>query len=292
MAACSTLRTLVGDALGSSVVSLLPLAGGDINRAHRAELADGRRIFVKSNCDAPRGLFRAEALGLHWLGETRAVDVPRVLHVADGELPALLLEYIETTSPTRWACEKFGRGLAALHGSAAGAFGGLPSNFIGTFVQDNTPTASWYQFWIERRLAPLVRSAIDQGRAPPTWTALFDALYVKIPNVVTAPAFPERLHGDLWAGNRLMSSAGVVLIDPAAYGGHGEVDLAMMRLFGGFEEVTFDAYIEARNTRMEGLAERLRIYQLYPLLVHVHLFGGSYVSAVEQTLRAFVGSQR
>lgn len=287
---CAKLRTLIGEALGATVVHLVPLAGGDINRAYRAELNDGRRVFVKSSSHAPRGLFLEEAAGLRWLGETGSVAVPQVLHVADGELPALVLEYIESAAPTPDDWEQFGRGLAALHASGASKFGGLPSNYVGNLAQDNTPTDSWHQFWIERRLAPLVRGAIDKGHAPRTWAALFDALYVALPNVITAPAFPERLHGDLWAGNRLISTAGIVLIDPAAYAGHGEVDLAMMRLFGGFEEVTFEAYMEARSTERDGLAERLRVYQIYPLLVHVHLFGGSYVAAVEQTLRGFVGS--
>lgn len=287
---CAKLRTLVAQALGSTVVNLVPLAGGDINRAHRADLSDGRRVFVKSNPHAPRGLFLEEAAGLHWLGETGSVAVPQVFHVAEGELPALLLEYIESATCTRSAWEQFGRGLAALHASGASNFGGLRSNFIATLAQDNTPTDSWPQFWIERRLAPLVRRVVDEGCAPRTWAKLFDALYAALPNLIREPACPERLHGDLWAGNRVISTAGVVLIDPAAYAGHGEIDLAMMRLFGGFEEVTFEAYIEARGTERDGLAERLRVYQIYPLLVHVHLFGGSYIAAVERALRGFVGS--
>jgi fructosamine-3-kinase len=133
-----------------------------------------------------------------------------------------------------------------------------------------------------------VRAAIDSGHAPARWSRDFDRLFVRMPELTGPPESPARLHGDLWGGNVLADEQGApCLIDPAVYGGHREVDLAMLRLFGGADPRCFAAYDETWPLA-PGHEDRVRLYQLYPLLVHVNLFGGSYVQSVESALHAYL----
>jgi fructosamine-3-kinase len=286
------LAAVIGRVLGSAVRGSRPLAGGDINQAHAVALADGRQVFVKTNAPAPRTMFPAEARGLGWLAEAGALRVPRVLAVSasEGVGPSFLaLELIEPGPPARDFHEALGRGLAALHRTGAPAFGLDHDNFIGRLPQSNGEvTGEWADFFRERRLEPQLKRAVDGGRASARMRQGFDQLFDRLPDLVGAPEPPSRLHGDLWGGNLMCDADGApCLIDPAVYGGHREVDLAMMRLFGGFGSRVFAAYEEAAPLP-DGHAERVPLYQLYPLLVHVNLFGGSYVGAVESALQQLV----
>src|SRR5690606_35946578 len=169
-----------------------------------------------------------------WLGEAGALRVPQVLAVSgEGDpVPFLALEYL---APGRSADHEvaLGRGLAALHRHGAPAFGLDHDNFLATLEQDNTPTDDWASFYIPRRLDPQVRLAVDAGVAPRSWVAAFDRLYARMDELAGPPEPPARLHGDLWSGNLHADERGApVLIDPAVYGGHREVDLAMLQLFG------------------------------------------------------------
>jgi fructosamine-3-kinase len=286
-------------ALGSAVLEARPLSGGDINVAHALKLADGRAVFVKTNPHEPAGMFAAEARGLGWLDAARAVRVPAVLGHGRGDLgdpdddegPGfLLLELIASAPPTRDFDEQLGRGLAALHRSGAPGFGLDHDNFIGPLPQDNHAAgeATWAAFYRERRLAPLLERAAARGLASPRMRRGFDELFEQLENLVGPPEPPARLHGDLWGGNLLTDdTGGPCLIDPAVYGGHREIDLAMMRLFGGFGAGVFAAYEEAFPLA-PGASERVPLYQLYPLLVHVNLFGSSYVPSVEAALSRLV----
>ena len=282
-------RSAIAAALGSELVSARALTGGSINEAWVVELGDGRRVFAKTHECAPAGMFAAEAQGLAFLREgLRSVDalgVPEVLAVGDE---FLILEWLEP-APSG-ACEfdeQLGRGLAALHRSGAGLGLGLDhANWIGSLVQANHPVEGraddWPRFYAERRLAPMLARAGDS--IPATLRRRFDALFHRLPELCGPADPPARLHGDLWAGNLCADASGrPMLIDPAVYVGHREVDLAMMRLFGGFSDRTFAAYAEAWPLA-EGWARRVDLYQLYPLLVHVALFGPSYVGAVAAAL--------
>jgi fructosamine-3-kinase len=281
------LGSAVGDALGSAVVSNSPLSGGDINEALRVTLADGRRVFVKYNPAAPRSMFPAEAKGLDWLREARTLRVPEVLAVSDerGAGPSFLaLELIERAPFCRDFDDRLGRGLAGLHRFGAPGFGLHHDNFIGSLPQANEPLATWAAFYRERRLMPQVRRGVDRGRIGPALMRAFDRLYAVLDELVPPPTFAARLHGDLWGGNLHVDEQGMpCLIDPAAYGGDREVDLAMMRLFGGFGPRVFAAYEEAWPLPA-GHERRVPLYQLYPLLVHVNLFGGGYVGSVERAM--------
>ena len=282
-----TLWESVGRALGSAVETQHALSGGDINEAWNVALADGRRVFVKTNASAPRAMFPAEARGLAWLAEADALRVPRVLAVCDerGDDPSFLaLELLAPAARARGFDEALGRGLAALHRFGAPRFGLDHDNFIGRLPQSNTPHATWPAFYREERLAPQIRMATDRGLLGGGLRKRLDALLARLEAIVGPPEPPARLHGDLWGGNLHVDERGApCLIDPAAYGGHREVDLAMMKLFGGFSPRVFDAYDEAFPTA-EGGEERVPLYQLYFLLAHVNLFGSGYVSSVERAV--------
>lgn len=289
------LRRAVEQALGDRVTGASPLAGGDINQAFAVTLAGGREVFVKSNDQADPRMFPCEAEGLAWLAEAGAVPVPAVLAVCDarGGGPAfLVLEMLRPGRKRRDYDELLGRGLAALHRAGAESFGLHQDNFIGTLPQDNTPCPTWGAFYAGRRLLPQVRLAVDSGPMPQAWVADFERLAARLEDsdgALVGPAEPPaRLHGDLWGGNLHADAGGnPAIIDPAVYGGHREVDLAMLALFGGVSERMYDAYQEAYPLA-PGWTGRVPLYQLYPLLVHVNLFGSSYLGAVERALRRYL----
>jgi len=278
-------------ALGSGIKSQRPLSGGDINDAYELELSSGVHVFLKTNERAPATLFPAEAHGLDWLREARALRIPQVLAVSsgrEGEPGFLVLELLKSARPAADFDERLGRGLAALHRSGASRFGLERDNFIGSLPQRNRAHETWADFlWFER-FEPQLALAVKSGRMTSRLRSRFERLSARLTELVGPVEPPARLHGDLWGGNLHVDDSGApCLIDPAAYGGHREVDLAMMRLFGGFGERVFRAYEEAWALP-PGHAERVELYQLYPLLVHVNLFGGSYVESVERGLARYV----
>ncbi len=251
----------LGAALGGDVARTTAIPSGSICEAYRVTLADGRVVFAKTSSQP--GMFEAEAHGLAWLagGELR---VPRVLgHGASW----LALEWLELGEPDH---EVLGRGLAQLHARGAPAFGLDRDNCLARLVQDNTAEPDWATFYIERRLRPLVEIGVRRGRIPDVHTHL-DALRDRL-----GPAEPPaRLHGDLWWGNVAGAGGAAVIFDPAVYGGHREIDLAMLALFGPLTDRLIDAYEEVYPLA-EGWRERVPLYQLYPLAAHAVMFGGGY----------------
>jgi fructosamine-3-kinase len=286
------LRGRLEKILGSPIARCRGVSGGDIGESSVLELRDGERLFLKCYPGAAPGMASAEARGLGWLAETGALRTPEV-HAhgeAEGRLPAFLaLEWIETAAPAADHDERLGRGLAALHRAGAEGFGFAEDNFIGRLPQPNRTHASWADFYGEERLGAQLAMARQAGRLPGRVAGALESLISELPSLCGPEEPPARLHGDLWGGNALVDRAGgPCLIDPAVYGGHREVDLAMMRLFGGFSGRVFAAYEEAWPLA-PGHRERVDLYQLYPLLVHVNLFGGSYVGSLESAIRAARG---
>lgn len=276
------MRAALEAAVGGKVAGASPVSGGDINAAHAITFTNGRRLFVKTNAREPAGMFRAEAEGLAWLGEARALRVPEVVACGAG---FLALELVEGAPRARDFDEQLGRGLAALHRFGAPRFGLDRDNFIGRLPQDNTPEPDWPTFYRARRLEPQLRLAVDDGLAGARLRSGFERLFARLPELCGPSEPPARLHGDLWAGNLLVEDAGApCLCDPAVYGGHREVDLAMMRLFGGYGPRVFAAYGDEWPLAA-GHQERVALYQLYPLMVHVNLFGGGYVGQVEAVIQ-------
>jgi len=278
----------VGRALGVEVSVSETVRGGDIGRARRVRTADGRTLFVKHHPDPPPGMFSSEAAGLAWLAEAGALRTPAVLAVRDATPAFIALEWIDGAPPAPGHDVALGRGLAALHRVGAPSFGLAADNLIATIPQPNAPTATWPEFYGARRLEPLARRTRDRGLLTERTAARFARLVDRLPELCGPPEPPARLHGDLWSGNAIADAAGgPVLIDPAVYGGHREMDLAMMRLFGGFSDRVFAAYAEAWPLA-DGHVDRVALYQLWPLLVHVALFGGGYAAAVDRALSRYV----
>jgi fructosamine-3-kinase len=282
----AALRSAIEDELGSRVQRAERQVGGSIDDAYLAELVDGRRVFVKTHARLARGVFSSEARGLSWLRDAAALRVPDVLAVAEPDRGRayLVLEYLEPRRRARDFDERLGAGLAALHRAGAPSFGLEHPNFVGSLEQDNSAAASWSEFYRDRRIAPLLRRASESRALPDAVRRAGEQLLADIVTLVGPEEAPARLHGDLWRGNVISDERGApCLIDPAAYGGCREIDLAMMRLFGGFDQRTFAAY-EASFPLAPGSASRIALYQLYPLLVHVCLFGASYVEQLAATM--------
>lgn len=275
------LASEIGADLGAVVDSASPVSGGCISDAYRCRLGDGRDVFIKVQRRAPKDFFALEAEGLAWLAEAEALATPRVLgHGTEY----LILEYMEPGPRRASYDEELGRGLARLHKYGASSFGWHRGNFLATLPQDNHSSSHWAEFYGERRLRPLLKRAIDEGHAPPSWSRRFDSLFARLEDLVGPEEAPARLHGDLWSGNLHCTPDGApAIIDPAVYGGHREVDLAMLKLFGSPSSAMFRAYDEV-YPRASGHEDRTSLYQLYPLLAHVALFGRSYVSSVEGAL--------
>lgn len=278
------------EALGTPLADLRGIAGGDLNDAYAAVLADGSRVFVKTAADAAPHAYTREAEGLEWLAEPGALPVPDVLAVADdpGAPRFLALAWVDAGRRIPATDEQFGRGLAALHAAGAPEFGGAHDLVLGPLTLPNDPCDDWPSFYLTRRLEPVVRMACDRGALPPGGVGVLDALASRLPELAGPPEPPARLHGDLWSGNVLADVGGRPwLIDPAAYGGHREIDLAMLRLFGA-PAPTFLAAYEECMPLADGHEERVELWQALPLLVHAVLFGGSYGTSAVAAMRRYI----
>lgn len=264
------------------------VGGGDINQAYRVLLADGAEAFVKTREDPAPGEYAAEAAGLQWLAEPAALRTPRVLAV---DQRYLALEWIQPGRLGRAGADELGLGLALTHAAGTPCFGweaGGASGF-GSLRLSNEPSPDWPSFYAERRLEPLARAAGERGLFSTAAVASVERVCDRLPELAGPPEPPARLHGDLWSGNVMADGDGRPwLVDPAAYGGHREVDLAMLALFGVPSERVLAAYQE-RTPLAAGWDERLALYQLAPLLVHAVLFGGSYVTSAERIARRYAG---
>ena len=262
-----------------------PVGGGSINDAYRLETNEGP-FFVKVNrADRFPSLFAAEADGLARLRAAGSIRVPEVIATGeDHDDTYLLMEFIRPGSAEKARWDLLGRSLAALHRHTRPLFGLERDNYIGSLEQVNTPRSDWASFFIHCRLEPLVKRARDRKRLDGGAVFRFERLYGRMDDLFPREA-PALLHGDLWHGNFLFDAEGVpVLVDPAVYYGHREMDLAMLHLFGGTDPRLFDAYMDAWPLEQDW-EERVDLCNLYPLLVHVNLFGGGYVAQVEAVLK-------
>jgi fructosamine-3-kinase len=276
-----SLEAAVAGATGRAVQSLQRVGGGDINDAFEVELEGGGRAFVKTRADAPAGEYEAEAAGLRWLGEPGGLGVPEVLGASDD---VLVLEWLDE-GPAGDEAE-LGRGLATVHAAGADEFGGAAPLRIGPLALPNDPLPDWPSFYAERRLRPLLGPARDRGALSAEGVRAVEHVCERLADLAGPPEPPARLHGDLWSGNVLWSGGRPYVIDPVAYGGHREIDLAMLRLFGAPGPRLLAAYEEIAPLA-PGHEERVALYQLFPLLVHAVLFGGGYGSSVERAARRY-----
>lgn len=281
-------RSLIYKSTGRKVTihQLIPVGGGSINQCLKAETDIGF-FFIKEN-DPKKfpGMFEAEAHGLKLLAETGTFVVPSVLGITEEENRSLLLlQWLEKKNPDALSWYEAGEKLAALHRQTHSVFGLEISNYIGSLPQQNTFHNSWEDFFTLERILPQIKLARDGGRIDSSLVGKAEKFCAKCGSIFP-PEKPALLHGDLWSGNFFISVNGPALFDPAVYFGHREMDLAMTQLFGGFDP---DFYVGYRNAFApeQDWQKRIPYCNLYPLLVHLNLFGAGYLYDVKSTLAAF-----
>lgn len=287
----SFFESILFSALGQpvEVIEAQLISGGNINMAAQVFSSEGV-FFVKWNQAGQhekQDMFESEANGLDLLRQTDALQIPQVIGYGQhGGKSYLILEYIDSGKVDKAYWETLGQSLAVLHSHTQPRFGLHFDNFIGSLSQTNTLTANGYDFFFDNRLLPQAGLALYNGLlTKESYDALF-RLRSRLPNLIPHER-PALLHGDLWSGNLMVNEQNKpALIDPAVYYGFREAELAFTKLFGGFNDRFYWAYDEAFPLE-DGFEERVAIYNLYPLLVHVNLFGSGYVSGVERILKQF-----
>lgn len=252
------------------------VAGGDINEAFVTD-SDQGPFFVKLNSSSHAAMFEREYYGLQLLHSAKALKVPMpILYGTYGRHTYLLMEFLPVANATPQSVSLLAEGLASLHRHTHEEFGLQDDNFIGTLVQQNGWNVSWSAFYVQNRIVPLVSELVTMNRFDRKEQVMAEALSGRIGSIFPDEA-PALLHGDLWSGNYMITTGGQPAIyDPAVYYGHREMDIAMTLLFGGFDSAFYYRYQEVFPLA-PGWRERVRLCQLYPVLVHAVLFGGHYV---------------
>jgi fructosamine-3-kinase len=274
--------------LNTDLLDFTFTGGGCINQGGRLKTSAGD-FFLKWN-DAAKfpGMFEAEAKGLKLLRQSKAIYIPEAI-VFDtiSTWQFIVLEFVEQETKVQPFWKILGEQLAGLHQNTSSVFGLDHDNYIGSLKQVNTPAESWINFFIEQRLEAQLKLAADKNKVNSATVKQFQSLYKKLPDLLPEEK-PSLLHGDLWSGNLITTSDGnPCLIDPAVYYGHREAEIAFTMLFGGFSKEFYESYNE-NFPLFPGFTGRAEVYNLYPLMVHVNLFGGGYLSQVVSILHRFV----
>lgn len=277
----------ISEQINTEIKSFRQVSGGDISSAYLLE-TQNQKLFLKVNSKSfAKSLFLAEQKGLQAIEDTKTIAVPRVYLVGELDGKAfLLMDFVESRRPNAKDYTHFGRDLANMHLVSNDQFGFSTDNFIGSLPQSNAWHADWAEFYWDERIAPQLEltkknKGLEERYIPSKESALI------IFRQVFGEVKPSLLHGDLWGGNYLISTDGTpFLIDPAVYYGHSMMDVAMSRLFGGFDAEFYDAYHEIIPQKTY-YQEQIKLYQLYYLLVHLNLFGRSYRSSVVDILERY-----
>jgi fructosamine-3-kinase len=268
-------------ATGKVPARVSPLGGGCIGEVYGVELSDGTRLVAKTG-GAGCGL-SIEGYMLDQLAKLSDLPVPAVLHAEDS---LLLMEFIETSGGIVGNAQTHAAELlAALHNVRGDVYGFEADTLIGGLHQPNPKTPRWLDFFRDHRLLYMGTEAMRAGRLPNRLMGRIETLAGRLDRWIEEPDHPSLLHGDMWTGNVLCHRGRIAgFIDPAVYFGDAEIELAFSTLFGTFGDVFFKRYEEIRPLRPGFFDIRRDLYNLYPLLVHVRLFGGSYVGSVSGIL--------
>lgn len=269
------------------IYNTVPVGGGSINYAYRLNTSIGEYFLKYNLAETYPGMFESEAKGLDILKATNSIYIPGVKLVgSSGQYSFILMQYVKESTKQKNYWGIFAEQLAQLHSVKHEYYGLDHNNYIGSLHQDNQQDVDLINFLITKRLEPLVRMAIDAHLLNSSDQNHFNSLYIRLINEIPIEE-PTLIHGDLWSGNLITESNGLpCLIDPAVYFGHRELDIAMTMLFGGFNEKFYSRYSEIYPLQ-SGWKGRVKLFQLYPLLVHVNLFGSSYSSQVRQIIKDF-----
>ena len=286
----SFFKKVLSSSLGTDIVVLdyAHLSGGCIHNAFKLNTNRGT-FFIKYNKPSDLEMFKTELYGLKLLYDTHEINIPQAIDcdVIDGK-SFLLLEYLEASKkmPDFW--EKFGSSLANLHSKYQRDNYGLEhNNFIGRLHQNNDIHDNWIEFFIDNRLEAQLKLAFNNHLVGNEYFDRFARFYKVLPDLLPLEP-PSLLHGDLWSGNFITAADGyAALIDPAIYYGNREIELSFTTMFGGFESRFYETYNEVFPLA-PGFNQRIDIYNLYPYLVHVNLFGSSYLSGVDPVIRKYV----
>ncbi len=268
------------------VVSQSPVNGGSINECFQVDLADGQSFFLKRNKlkEFP-GMFLAEKKGLELLAQSGA-PTPQVLACWEEEPHQFLLqEFLEPQISTNTGWENAGALLAHLHQTTSETFGLDHSNYMGSLMQRNNFCNSFHEFFIVYRLGDQIRIARDAKWLDSSHVKAFDRLFLRFEDLIPSEK-PALIHGDLWTGNIHETKQGIYFIDPAIAFSHRETDIAMTQLFGNLPEAFYRSYHETLPLE-NGWQDRVPIFNLYPLLIHLNLFGYTYLRSIEEVLRRF-----
>ena len=260
-----------------------PLSGGDINEVYRLKCKEGDYVIKLNNASEFPGMFTAEAKGLDRLKNSRSFAIPKVIATNTTETVSyLLMEFIPEGPPKPNFWKMFAESLGKLHQNTQNDFGLDHDNYIGSLPQSNAACKSAPEFYISQRLRPQFKRAYDKGFRFRDLEKCFTNIAAEIPQEP-----PALVHGDLWHGNYLIAEdGGPVLIDPAVAFAPREMDLAMMKLFSGFPDEVFQHYHSIFPLK-EGWRNRIQLWQLYYLLVHLNLFGKGYLASVKSILSQF-----
>lgn len=270
--------------LDDGIVSEEAVHGGDINQAQKLTFDSGNTAFLKWNEDAPEKMFETEENGLKLLrsADTKLM-IPKSLAISENYL---LLEWIEEGGGKPNSSNEFGTELARLHKKSNSFFGLDHDNYIGRLNQSNNKHSNWPDFFALERIEPQIKLGVESGKLTRSVLREAEQLYKKLGSIFPHEK-PALLHGDLWSGNFMFTRSGQASIyDPAVYFGHREMDIAMTRLFGGFSADFYKGYNEQFPLE-PGFEERVTLCNLYPILVHANLFGGSYCRQAENIIKNY-----
>lgn len=269
-------------------LNVQPVTGGSINETYQLRIND-KKFFCKCNSAAKYPhLFINEQYGLTLIRKQGIFKVPEVISCfEDFSYQLLLMEWIKEGERTIVFWQKFAHQLAKLHQLTSNSFGFDHDNYMGSVPQQNNNQENWPTFFTHQRLEPLIKLCEGKGLLTPAHKKAFAALYKNLSNIFDVTEKPSLLHGDLWSGNFMCSqNSEPVLIDPAVYYGHRSMDLGMTTLFGGFHKTFYEAY-DFHSPFPANFKEQWAVCNLYPLLIHLYLFGHNYLPQIERTLSKF-----
>lgn len=279
-------QKLLENKLKEKINSISSLPGGDINEVYKIKTAKNNYVLKINRRNLFPKMFEKEKKGLEMLAKSGVKSPNIILSFSDQKYQYLVLEFIEEKEIISVFWENFAIDLVKIHQATAENFGFIHNNYIGSLHQDNSEKDTWETFFIENRIKPLVKQAFDLNKLDSNHLSCFENLYSRL-NKILPKEKPALLHGDLWIGN-LMCGRGQIpyFIDPAIYFGHREMDIAMTQLFGGFDNSYLNFYNEIFPLK-DGWGKRIEIHNLYPRLVHLILFGRSYLSGIESVINKF-----